>query len=1312
MGTYDDSSMKFQPVTVVPRIPLWIGVAAVVLLAGEAALQASWGWLAMATLAAAFVAVAAFVGDRRTEGRGLALGLMAMAGLLGIATWRSGRVALQPARVAANAVQDAVAVRDRELRAAIAGANRIARLALSRVDTSALGTPHSLGDLLSGSDIERAIVVLGGDTVLAVSGPQRVPPKARRAPILLVSTSFTRLLVVRAVQGHREGQVTLLVDAAPGVPVANSSLADLAGGWNSLAWAWTMPRGEQEFQTSDAAVTAIRATMQPVSPNVSNLVVREARLARWLTGAGLAILAVVILLTASHPAARAGALLLPLWALIRSDVDTGALGLPAIKALLAAVALLIVAVVLWRKPMRRSAMGLAASLLLLGTAPPLIVMVARFVVPKLESGSLITTLGWEVSVALVAAGLLAVATAPLRTPGDEEASRVWGLAATFAAAIVGAVGVVAWTPRGIGGWPLWYIPLWAIPLLLMLPTTSRRTRRLAVATCAAVLAALATWGASLDSQIGLARADLDRLAATSDTVTAAALDSFAIELKRAHVTRLDDLYAAWRASALERDGIPTHLAVFGANGQARENVALDELSVTWEQDLIPMVRAVGDTARRVGMPRGYGHHEVLIVPVAPDTILTVAVGPRSRLIAPSRFGRLVGWRSPAQPQYSESVVSDDPGRVDTTVRRAGRFVRQQRLVTAGNVPRVVRAVIEMSREEPYAVRAALLVLLDVGAILALWLAILYWLGDSRRLSLGVLRRSYRRSLATTLAAFFIVPATLFTLWSVVWVRQDATQERLGEVRRTLAEVADVGNGFGIVGNGGPSRDSLARTADSVDAEVAIYRKGRLLAASTGLLAELGILPPVLDPSVRPVVGAAAISLPGSFPGIGVRLGIEATAPSGTLVVAALPGGGTDLALEQIELALLLLLAVLGGTAAAVVVADTVAHALGHPIDMLRRTALAIGRREPVPEVTDVPSEFEPVFNAIHQMEQDLRESTAELEAGRLRTAAILSTVATGVIGVDATGAVIHANPRALEILGRTITVGMSAIDQLPPSWKTVGAGIVRLIGSTTRTPESREVEVGERRFAVTLAPLGDGGLVLAITDITEASRAARVLAWGEMARQVAHEIKNPLTPMRLGLQHLRRVRADNNPDFPALVEETTQRLLSEIDRLDRIARSFARYGTPPAGETSPLESIDLRAIGDEIAGLFQLSSERPTIEVVGEGPRMVLARKEELVQVLLNLLDNARQAGASRVRLLIGDSLLRVEDDGQGVPAEQLGRIFEPSFSTNTSGTGLGLAIVRRLVEGWGATIGVASMPPRRGATFTIQFPGGGQGLP
>ncbi len=345
-----------------------------------------------------------------------------------------------------------------------------------------------------------------------------------------------------------------------------------------------------------------------------------------------------------------------------------------------------------------------------------------------------------------------------------------------------------------------------------------------------------------------------------------------------------------------------------------------------------------------------------------------------------------------------------------------------------------------------------------------------------------------------------------------------------------------------------------------------------------------------------------------------------------------------------------------------------------------------------------------MFGAIAQMQDDLQESETELEAGRARTAAILSTVATGVIGVDADGLVIHANPRATELLGRAVVTGAPLLEQLPANWAPVVAGVRRLLGPTTRDAESRELEIGEQQFAVTLAPLADGGLVLALTDITAASRAARIVAWGEMARQVAHEIKNPLTPMRLGLQHLRRVRADGGAGLPELVDQTAERLLGEIDRLDRIARSFARYGAPPEVAT-PLEAIDLVDAAREMASLFSLGGDGTTVEVEIEpgAGGLVAARREELSQVLLNLVDNARGAGATQIRLLVGAGVLTAADNGPGIPADQVGRIFDPTFSTTTSGTGLGLAIVRRLVEGWGGTVAVDG-GAGSGARFTIRF--------
>src|SRR5690606_5276817 len=140
---------------------------------------------------------------------------------------------------------------------------------------------------------------------------------------------------------------------------------------------------------------------------------------------------------------------------------------------------------------------------------------------------------------------------------------------------------------------------------------------------------------------------------------------------------------------------------------------------------------------------------------------------------------------------------------------------------------------------------------------------------------------------------------------------------------------------------------------------------------------------------------------------------------------------------------------------------------------------------------------------------------AELEAARARTAAVLATVATGVLALDASGRVLLANPRARELLGNPLAVGEEFAAGLAGEWAPVrGAAAAALAGEEGG---AAEFEGAGRRLSLQAARLAraPGGLVLAFNDVTQASRAARVLAWGEMARQVAHEIKNPLTPLRL-----------------------------------------------------------------------------------------------------------------------------------------------------------------------------------------------------
>ncbi len=224
-------------------------------------------------------------------------------------------------------------------------------------------------------------------------------------------------------------------------------------------------------------------------------------------------------------------------------------------------------------------------------------------------------------------------------------------------------------------------------------------------------------------------------------------------------------------------------------------------------------------------------------------------------------------------------------------------------------------------------------------------------------------------------------------------------------------------------------------------------------------------------------------------------------------------------------------------------------------------------------------------------------------------------------------------------------------------------------------------------------------------------RVARIVAWGQMANQVAHEIKNPLTPMRLGVQHLRRVYHDGRTPIGPVLEDTTQRILSEIDRLDRIARSFSRFGAP-ASDRGPLEDVSLPRIAREVADLYRMGDEGAEIVVDADQGGVAQGRSDEVKETLVNLLENARNAQASHIGVSIVGTTVEVRDDGCGIPPELLPMIFEPRWSTSTSGSGLGLPIVKRLVEGWGGRVEVESAVGRGTVVRLIMLPpdGGGPG--
>ena len=240
----------------------------------------------------------------------------------------------------------------------------------------------------------------------------------------------------------------------------------------------------------------------------------------------------------------------------------------------------------------------------------------------------------------------------------------------------------------------------------------------------------------------------------------------------------------------------------------------------------------------------------------------------------------------------------------------------------------------------------------------------------------------------------------------------------------------------------------------------------------------------------------------------------------------------------------------------------------------------------------------------------------------------------------------------------------------------------------------------------------------------------RQLAWREMARQVAHEIKNPLTPMKLSVQHLRRAYEDvETPDngapepqsavqeqrFSRLFKRITGTLVEQIDSLARIANEFSSFARMP---TRILERLDLNAVVREAVALMQEEADADIELHLDAEPLIVEADREELRRIYINLIKNALQAllddGEGRVTVSTrrepaldgepGHAYSAVADTGMGIPAALRDKIFEPNFSTKTSGTGLGLAIARKSIEEFNGVIDYET-DEGNGTTFWIRLP-------
>jgi len=353
--------------------------------------------------------------------------------------------------------------------------------------------------------------------------------------------------------------------------------------------------------------------------------------------------------------------------------------------------------------------------------------------------------------------------------------------------------------------------------------------------------------------------------------------------------------------------------------------------------------------------------------------------------------------------------------------------------------------------------------------------------------------------------------------------------------------------------------------------------------------------------------------------------------------------------------------------------------------------------------------------------RQLSDSHALISAQKRDMEILLKNVAAGVIGIDAAGRVTNINDSAAQMLRlkREEILGQDCRMLLPPGEFNRMADVVAAARKSTRGTVEKPLHLvlpdKTLYLLVKTTALRDEagqdlGLVLVFEDLTELERAQRLAAWREVARRIAHEVKNPLTPIKLAAQRLQRRFTGRLGEDAPIFDECTQVIINQADEIKNLVNEFSRFARLPQLNLAPQ---DLNQLVQETLLLYQEVQPRITLEFTPDPalPPLLLDR-EQVKRMLLNLLDNALGSMPGRGTITVsvtGDPAqervqLIVADTGVGVPDRDKVRIFEPYFSTKRGGTGLGLAIVSSIVAEHQGFLRVEDNVPQ-GAKFIIYLP-------
>jgi two-component system nitrogen regulation sensor histidine kinase NtrY len=361
-----------------------------------------------------------------------------------------------------------------------------------------------------------------------------------------------------------------------------------------------------------------------------------------------------------------------------------------------------------------------------------------------------------------------------------------------------------------------------------------------------------------------------------------------------------------------------------------------------------------------------------------------------------------------------------------------------------------------------------------------------------------------------------------------------------------------------------------------------------------------------------------------------------------------------------------------------------------------------------------------LVQSFNQMTEDLQVSRSELEQRRKYMEIVLKNVAAGVISIDEKGMVTTINTSAeemLEVKGEAV-LEKRFPEVLPKEYVEQIEELLSQLKSSRRDSIEKQLTLNLRgksiSLLINLTALKDEegkplGVVAVFDDLTQLIKAQRMAAWREVARRIAHEIKNPLTPIQLSAQRLRKRYLEKLQQDGVVFDECTRTIVKQVEELKGMVNEFSNFARMPASQPTPNH---LNEIIRETLILFKEAHKEVRFEFIPHDLPVLNIDRDQMKRVMINLIKNSLAAierdGEIKIQTSYDPKLqmvrLEVSDNGCGIPDEDKGRLFEPYYSTKKSGTGLGLTIVNAIIADHNGYIRVRDNEPK-GTTFLIELP-------